>query len=297
MVEEVPSKYKYLISQGWTPEEAEKYDVALSKRGMSPTEAFKYVKEGVEPKREVPSWMTTTKPKEPIDIDESDETYDEEMEEQHNLTPRKSLPREMLEDIETGAENVAGRIIGGVSSAAKGVATSIKTGIEEHTRKEREVKKAYEEARQRARIEEARQAGRSLRPETRREPSIGDLGKGSMGTSEFGQIGKPPIRYTQPERDFLGLSSGFQIGSINPMYSGFPLGFPQTPVKKQIIRKRYVEVPRKEKVIKNTVKISKVSKKKQKKKNKLKTEKYVKVPIRQNPPRDAATILGLKGYF
>lgn len=319
MAEEVQGKHKYLLEQGWKPEEVEKYDVAMSERGMSPMEAYKYAKLGEEPKREQPSWLKPSIETEE-DIEEKIEIDDEYSQEDIEPSPRKTLKDIRLEDIEAGTEKVVSGVAGRVSKFAKGVAEDIKKGAQEKAKREKELRETYEQSRQKARLERARISGResaipprrgTISPE-RREPSLKDLGRGDLGAPRYEAGTRPPVKFAPERRDFLGLSSGFQIGTRSPMEGGFGLGTPINPMGTMRPRPKPVRtrVPSSRKPITKLVKAPA-----KKRKGSMKTMKVAKKTLKKEPEvvikkeyvkptkkfirrsQDAADVLGLRGYF
>lgn len=98
-------------------------------------------------------------------------------------------------------------VFGGASKLYEALKGKPKTEAEK--KRAKELKETYESEAHSARLRQARSSGRRvLEPRESGEPSLRDIGKGSMGTERYERSSTP---------DFFGKSSGFDMGIKSPM--------------------------------------------------------------------------------
>lgn len=223
MVEEISKEeklqYYKALSQMTSKEREEEYKNRareLTEEGMRTSEAILQVEGEQQEAREMlkdeQERLRGRGKEAPIEYEELKEPKTELEADFLNLKQKVKVGWEKAEEL---GEEIAGTkertklkeaVISGASklySALKG-----KPKTEAEKRKEKELKQVYESEAHTRKLREARSAGRISEPRRREEPSLRDIGKGSMGAE----------RYERPYTpDFFGKTSGFDMGIKSPM--------------------------------------------------------------------------------
>lgn len=205
----VDKRYDYLLKQGWSQKDVEKY-IGYLEEGKTPSQAYRYVKEGEPQESERVLWKGEKSDDIEIEDEEMLERKIPEKKDEY-LKTRESIIQNLrkAKEVGKGIVDVGSRrpvkeaIISGAAKAVTFLKRKPKTPDE--IREAKEEKKRLKEWRQKEehvkRLSEAKFIGRRIP-----KPSLKDIGKGSMGAKRYEWGARDPVGYVggMGSPDFFG---------------------------------------------------------------------------------------------
>lgn len=205
------NKYSYLLSQGWSLDEAKRY-IGLQEEGRSPSEAYKLVKGETEPPKQ--------------------EYHEETLEELQQESGKfgKKFSKEDIENLEEkvgeGIENVGKGIRGGVEKIKKSLQKTPEEIEEEKERKAEEIQeykrlqKEEREYKHKLEIEKIRASrpiyggfsAKKPKPQPKQRPVAERLARTGFGGTQFSFGGDIGDSGRAPDIRLPAIAGGFSLG-------------------------------------------------------------------------------------